>query len=223
VKALFPMQVIKFSGRTRLTVFIAALILIPWSHVKGTNDLFIENNSSGPGGIVTITVTSNNSEPFNAFQFDILFPSELVWDEGVARLTSRSVDHALSATLVAAGRLRLIAYSLTNSDFTGSSGSILELDFIAGVQPGSYPVTFEDATLSGAGGNILNSINVGTFTLLAPRASLSSNEIDFGRVPLLQEEYRTLTITNTGNLDLEISSISIFDDHFSFTESLPFF
>lgn len=216
------MQVIKFSGRNRLSAFIAILIFIPWSHANGTNDLFIENNSSGPGGLVTITVTANNSEPFNAFQFDILFPSELEWDEGVARLTSRSVDHTLSAILVAAGRLRVLAYSLTNSDFTGSSGSILELDFIAGVQPGSYPVTFENVTLSGVGGNILNSINAGTFTLFVPQATLSAHEIDYGRVPLLQEEFRTLTLTNTGNLDLTVSTLDVSDTRFSLSETLPF-
>jgi len=192
------------------------------SKVMGANEMVIPNSSSGPNATVTVHADANNSDPFNAFQFDLLFPSELAWIEGAVRLTSRATDHAVSATMISPGRLRVVAYSLSNSDFTDSSGSILEIDFISGTQPGTYPVSMENAALSGATGNILDTVIPGTFTLLAPRAALSSDEIDFGRVPLLREEFRTLTITNTGNLDLEISSINVFDERFSFSESFPF-
>lgn len=204
------------------TILSFILALLYSQLFYGTNVLVVQNSESSPKSSVTIFIGANNDTPFNALQFDLLFPSELKWVNDGVRVTSRANGHAVSASLIVSGRLRIIAWSALNSDFTGTTGNVVELDFISGEDPGTYPVTIENATLSGTDGNILSGVTNGTFILKAPQINLSSATVGWGRIPLLQEAFRTLTITNNGNLPLIVSELNFIDNRFSNTLTLPF-
>ncbi len=188
----------------------------------GTNVIYVQNAVSPPNSSVIIHVGVNNDSLFNAVQFDLLFPSELTWINDSVSLTVRADGHSVSSALIEPGRLRVVAWSSVNADFTGTSGDIVEIGFISGMDPGTYPVTIENATLSGTNSNILTGVTDGTFTLTAPKAKLSVGSIDWGRIPLLQEAYRTLAITNSGNLPLTITALDFADNRFSSSLTLPF-
>mgnify|MGYP000227011968 CR=1 FL=1 len=188
----------------------------------GSNILFVHNSESNPKSSVTIFIGTNNDTPFNALQFDLLFPPELKWKTDGVRVTARANGHSVSASLIESGKLRVVAWSATNENFTGTSGNIVEIDFISGINPGTFPVTIENAILSGTDGNILTSVINGTFMLKTTRASLSAMIIDWGRVPLLQETRQTLTIANSGNLPLVVGAFDFTDSRFSISKTLPF-
>ncbi|MDP4278785.1 MAG: choice-of-anchor D domain-containing protein, partial [Bacteroidota bacterium] len=70
--------------------------------------------------------------------------------------------------------------------------------------------------------NVLTSSTNGSITVLAPNIKVSTTGIDFGRVPLGTTAEQTVQITNEGNSDLTISSLTFNDAQFSTTEAIPF-
>jgi hypothetical protein len=206
-----------------IKLFLAVMltVIIP-GKTFGTNTLYVQDAAAGPGKSVTVSVGVNNSDTFSALQFDLVFPSVLTWTTDAVRLTSRAQGHSFSASLIEPGRLRIVAWSFANASFTGSSGAVVEIDFKTGDAPGGYPITLGNATLGGASGNILSGTTSGTFTLQSPSISLSSTLISWGRVPILSESFQTLTITNTGNLDLNVSKLDFADIRFTTPVTVPF-
>lgn len=77
-----------------------------------------------------VPVNVNNIEPFVGFQFDFEFPSFMQYLPGSGQLTTRSQNHALAVQSLTSTKIRVLAYSLTQSIFTGDTGAIVRLRFV---------------------------------------------------------------------------------------------
>jgi len=122
------------------------------------NYILAENGITAPGDTVTVKIDVDNYEPFVAFQFDLRFPERFNYIENSARLTDRAADHTLAVNLIEDGRLRAVAYSMTQAAFQGNSGPVLELDFAVseGTPTQFYQLTIDNAILGDSNGtNIL--------------------------------------------------------------------
>jgi len=176
-----------------------------------------------PNEEFTVEIEVNNAEPFVAFQVDIPLPENFSYVNGSAMLNaSRASGHLFSAGLQAGNVLRLIAYSTGNSAFTGNSGVVANFRLKSGKIPGDFPLLLQNVLLGGSQSqNILTGTQDGNITLVAPRISLSSGTLDFGRVALQSVAGLNLQISNTGNSELIINSLAFTGSQFSTSETMP--
>lgn len=174
----------------------------------------------GPNETALFSLCISNDGPFVGFQLDVNYPSVLTYVDGSAQLTSRAADQTLSASVVSPGVLRIIVYSVSLSAFKATSGAVLTLNFASGSAPGTYPISIQNATVAdSAEHNILTAAYGGLFTLNAPQLNISPQDINFGSVPLYQDATQTITLKNTGNIDLHISKMSMNQNIFLMNDS----
>ena len=96
------------------------------------------------GQMIYPSIDVQNTDEFVAFQVDVLFPPD--WElHGVNVL--RTQGHEFTYHEVERGRVRILAYSFTNSPFVGNRGELIRLRLLPH-QAGEYPIQLKDATLS---------------------------------------------------------------------------
>jgi hypothetical protein len=191
----------------KLFIIIGFLIASKFSfsaNIISTGDYELAANATG-----TINISIANDVSFSAFQFDLVIPEHFTLDETSVVLAGRENGHILSREILEGNILRVIAYSETEEAFTDSSGAVVQFALTAGNKPGNYPLTLQNVIIASGGVNIMDQVNSGTLTLRAPEITLTPESIDFGEVPLLQQESRNITIQNTGNSTLNISGLEI--------------
>lgn len=123
-------------------LFVTSLLFSQNNIMKVVSDT-VDVNSE-----ICISIDIINDDEFVGFQSDILFPSD--W-ELLDVYLFRDVDHQLSSHLVEDGLLRLISYSLTNSNFRGNEGSVIDIKLKTNDVDGKYPIKLKE--------NIIASIN----------------------------------------------------------------
>jgi len=132
------------------------------------NYILINPISISKGESKIIPIEIQNQESFVAFQFDLTYPSGLTPDINNIALTSRKQDHQLAISALTSTSLRIIAFSLSQKTFTGSSGPVLNIPFTAGatMTPGIYNLAFSNSVLSNVSSqNILHSTTDGVLTV----------------------------------------------------------
>ena len=96
------------------------------------NSVGISDFSITVGETKTISIELNNSEPFSAFQMDLMLPdgisiADVNGIKGIALDESRKdASHSLAFNEISGG-VRLVAYSLDNAVFSGNSGSLVKI------------------------------------------------------------------------------------------------
>ncbi len=103
---------------------------------------------SGLQDTVKIEVYADNYESFVAFQFDIEYPSiaDCILDS--VSLTTRAADHVLMVNQIASNKIRVFAYSLSQSEFSGNSGSIITIPLVIDAAGyGTLPLTISEAIM----------------------------------------------------------------------------
>jgi hypothetical protein len=200
-----------------LTSLVFAIVLLSAEMASATNTLTIVSGQTDVNTTATIAIEMENDDNVVAFQVDIPIPSQLSYISGTVVLNSdRIIDHMVSATLLPGSILRIMGYSLTNAPFAGNSGELVTFQLQAQALPGTYALNFSTAVLGdNLSNNILTSAQNGTIMVLGPDIYTSSSSVDFGRVPLLGAEDRTITLFNTGNTDLHIQQITSSNGFFS--------
>ena len=197
-------------------ILFASLVI--WNHVNAANTISTGNYELNANASGTIYISINNDVPFSAFQFDFLIPEHFTLDEGSIALAGRENGHQFSWEIINGNILRAIAYSDNETSFTGSSGAVVEFNLTAGTIPGTYPLTLQNVIIAGGGVNILDQIVSGNIILRAPQIYVTPSSIDFGDVPLLQQSSQSVTIQNTGNSALTISSLSVSHSDYSIND-----
>lgn len=190
---------------------LLSLILLPLLAMSN-NIMSIPAVQVGANQVATVNIEINNSDAFVGFQADIPLPGQFTFVAGSAQLDNlRSNGHVLSATLLPGNILRLIAYSFSNSFFTGSSGTVASFNLQAATVPGWYALYLNNAIIGDTTSvTILTSAINGSITLQAPDINLTSSSLNFGEIPLLQTQSKSLTIQNLGNQALSVTDI-LFD------------
>ncbi|MBZ0200300.1 MAG: choice-of-anchor D domain-containing protein, partial [Ignavibacteriaceae bacterium] len=190
-------------------------------NINAQNTMWVDTVSSGSNTTVEFKIYTANAQPFTAFQVDVQLPAALVFKSGTVVLNPvRQIDHVITATLLTNNKLRIIAYSASRTNFTGSSGSLASFTCTTKTTPGSYPLLLSNALLSNsANQNILTGTVDGLFILTAPDISINPSVIDFGSLPLGEISERNVTVTNNGNLPLNLTKLSSFLSEIKFTDS----
>ncbi len=199
------------------STFLFAFIFLSMQLVNATNTLTILGGQTNVNDTAFISVNMVNDSSIVAFQIDIPLFDQLTYIDNSALLnSSRMVDHVLDAKMLPGDTLRILGYSLSNTPFSGSTGTIVTFKFLTGTVPGNYPLVMVNPLIGDtSSSNVLTGSINGTETILGPNISLSVNSLNFGEVPLLDSADRLLTVNNIGNQDLIVQSITFDTTYFT--------
>ncbi len=140
------------------------------------NSISIRDANAVLHDTVTLKIDVDNHDTFVAFQADFEIPANLTLVPGSARLTNRRDDHSLTAVLISQRVIRLFAFSMSQSVFSGNSGTVVELDFLTGSAVGSFDLVMSNAVLAdAASNNILRDTQNGRLTIDNP-TTIEPNE-----------------------------------------------
>ncbi len=210
------MQAPNIRGILVKTLGILAVLLLWQLPLSAANTLQIHDAQGEAGDTITIDVEIINDDPFVAFQFDLPLPIQLTYVANSETLTDRSVDHEIVASIVNDDTLRVLAYSPTNTQFTGNSGNVAYFELVAGSVPGNYPLNMSNPIIGDSNStNILTNTINGILTILAPDIDLNKDSLDFDRTPLGNYTDRTFTLYNLGNQPLQVYDINFDSPYFS--------
>ena len=172
------------------------------------NELHVNNLSTRSGEDTVLTFRINNQEAFTGFQFDLTLPSPLTYTADSEELTGRASDHSVSANTIAGGKLRVVAYSSTQSAFSGSDGDVVKVGFHVDGIGGSYSLSLSNVIITNSSEeNIVSDSYNGTLTLAAGDIQ-SNTSINYGSVSIFDTATVNLTVQNVGNDTLRITSFT---------------
>jgi hypothetical protein len=86
-----------------------------------------------PGTSQRLAIQLSNSEEFTAFQAEITFPEGITPvktsnESYSVSLSSRKVDHTISANIISNGALKIAAFSMSNESLKDKSGDLFYID-----------------------------------------------------------------------------------------------
>lgn len=189
---------------------------------RADNVVTISSTEGAPGDEVTVSIGLQNTDAVSSLQISIPLDEELALVENSGQLGSRCGNHSLVVG-VKDGVLNVFVYSLSMADFTGNSGEVASFKLKLGNQPQTVTLTPSKTVLTNTSGTAVSSSCVnGTVTTRCAKAQYSMMEVDFGAVPIRSTYTRSVTVTNVGNADLNISALTFSDVNvFSSTTALP--
>jgi hypothetical protein len=202
---------------------VLILFVLSWQ-LHAANTLTIGTYQVLPNTEFAIQLVAENTNSFVAFQVDIPVPTGFNYVDGSAQLNaSRISGHALSVSLLEGNILRLIGYSVGNTAFIGNSGSLVSFSMKSGAIPATFTLAMNQLLLADSQSiNIITGSTNGSVTVLAPNISLSTTTLNYGRIPLGSSAVQTVQLTNTGNTNLVINSLTFNDPQFSTTDVAGF-
>jgi len=191
------------------------------AHSYAVNELRVNPSSGRSGYPIEITFSINNMESFVGFQFDLELPDVLTLIRDSVFLTSRKVDHIVSANMVSSNRLRVLAFSPTNKTFKDTIGNVLRILFFLKGTGGYYSLNIRNAIITDSTAtNIISASYSSYVNILSPDIHCNSS-IDFGEVSVLDTASVNLQVFNYGNDTLNITSIASNNPYFWNTTALP--
>ena len=138
-----------------------------------TNEIIIGNSSGNNYSEIEISVSLNNSQLINAFQFDIALPNNINYVTNSIITSNRFAGHTISASIINGTILRFLAYSANNSNFIGNSGEMFRFKLRPSTTPGIYPLNISNGIISNLTyGNVITNSTNGNLQVLI------SNEIN---------------------------------------------
>ena len=176
-------------------------LLFSLSAYAGSNVMKIHDVTADPGDVITVEFEVINDDPFNGLQLDIPLPTGFTYVPGSAQLNpARSNDHIIMTNVLSSGALRLIAFHMSNANFLGNDGIVATFQLETPNIPGIHTLNMTNATLSGAGGNILTGTIPGTVTLEGdiPQATLTMSFNGSGGASVNGTPYTTPVTVNQG-------------------------
>ena len=131
----------------RVTLFLGAFLLFAFTHVRAEDRIIIPALKITPGTTQQIAVQLINTEEYTAFEAEFYFPEGItpVKTSGgnySVTLSSRKVDHSVSANIPADGGLKVVVTSGGNRSLKGNSGDLLYID-IASASTFKGPATID--------------------------------------------------------------------------------
>ena len=186
------------------------------------NELHVENAEGVADSIVTVALRMNNMDEITGFQFDFNMPEQLEYVDGSFALSSRKTDHQMGASMK--GRtLHALAFSLSNSPFTGNDGVVatfkVKLNGRYGTSLGASKAMLT-ANIKGKLTDVLSDKYEGYINILSP-SIYATDEIDLGRTPITQVAKTSFRINNYGSAPLRIDRIVSSSEHLKVSAQLP--
>ena len=201
-------------------IILVVVVFISLSTIA-QNTFSISSESVEVDDNFTLDIDLANSIEVTAFQFDLSHNENAYELTSGSSLTNRAEDHILSVNTLDENTIRVLVYSASNGVISSGNGTVLSLTFNSKNEPGSYNSSISNIVLSNQNGESLsvNSTN-GNVTLLGPRYNLTTTVVNFGEIPVDSSPSQSVTVGNSGNEDLVISSYAI-DAPFSIAQTLP--
>lgn len=211
----------KIGNTTLRRIMLCLLSVVVFSTAWADSSVALSAASGEPGTEVEISMSLAGTDAVSGVQMTIPLPEYLSYVAGSAKLVESRIDgHRVTATETD-GELRVMVYSLTKKTLKGTSGSFLTFRLRLGTEPDRYLLT-PSVTLSGPSAtNIMCQVQGGGVTIIAPRLSVDTQEVDFGIVPIRSTYTRHVTISNTGTKAMLVSAVEFSDP--SLSVDLPTF
>ena len=201
---------------------LTVLLLCLGMGARADNIVSVSSAQGAPGEEVSVSISLANSDAVASLQVSIPLDENLTLVEESSQLGSRCGNHSLTVG-VNDGILQVFVYSITMAAITGNSGEVATFRLKLGNQPKTCSLTPSKTILTNSDGEaVSSSAEGGAVTCLCAKAELDMAEVDFGEVPIRSTYTKTISVTNTGNADLVINSMTFSDVNvFSTTTELP--
>ena len=154
-------------------IFLPIALLLP-SALYSQNVMIVHDTSGNANDTVVVSVEIQNIDPFAGFQFDIPLPDQISYVNGSAKLSDRAVDdHQIATSIVNDTTLRVLAFSINQSRFSGSSGIVCSFEVKLGTIPGDYSLSLVNAIIGDSvGTNVLTEVRDGKVSILLQTGGL---------------------------------------------------
>jgi len=132
---------------------------------------------------IPLSFKIRNTESFTAFQFDVLLPQGIDLIANSIALSQRATaNHSISYSLITPTKIRILAYSINQSLFSGDSGVVCSFKVKLSGNYGNYSVALENGIIgNGNNQNILTSTQNGT-VIVFPNSKVSGRVL-YNRIP----------------------------------------
>lgn len=189
-----------------------ALLLCVGLGARAGNTVSLSTAEGAPGEEVTVSIAMENTDAVSTLQVSIPLDESLTLVAGSGVLNAeRCTDHSLTVG-VKDGVLNVFVYSMTMAPISGTSGTVASFKLKLGDQPTTISLTPSKTALAGSAGQTLDATaTAGTVTTRCAKAQYSTMEVDFGAVPIRSTYEQTVTVTNVGNDDLQITALTLSD------------
>ncbi|MCK5906343.1 MAG: choice-of-anchor D domain-containing protein, partial [Flavobacteriales bacterium] len=169
------------------------------ANVYSVNEIHIGTGAGEIDKEVSIPVSINNMDEFSGFQFDVILPTGIEYVVGGIVESSRFNGHVVTASVIDGNKVRFIAYSSTNSSFTGIDGEVFSFKLKPKVSSGTYYLQIKEATISDSQNqnSISDSFN-GSIRIKAPNLSVSPSNVNFGDTPITETRDKVIRLNNYG-------------------------
>lgn len=187
--------------------------------LHATNTISLTSAEGKYNDEVQVDVSLENSDAITAVEITIPLDKNLTYVNASAAMNSaRSNGHLISAAEVD-NELRIYIYSLSLGTLKGNEGVLCSFKLKLKREPAVYTLT-PSVVLGDAAGNSLSAeVDSATVTILAPKLEIQTKDIDFGHIPIRSTYTRSVTLKNVGTVALSVSSITIDDEDFEFSET----
>ena len=186
------------------------------------NELHVENASGIADSTVTIPLRVNNMDAITGFQFEFDLPEQLQYVDGSFALSARKGDHQLVVTHNN-GKLRAIAYSMSNASFSGNDGEIATFDVRLsgryGCNLGASKAVLT-AIYKGQDMDVLSDKYEGYIDIQSPQL-YADESLDMGATPITEVAQGEVNVYNNGGAPLRIDRVVFNEEGFTVDESFP--
>jgi len=123
---------------------------------------------------IPLSFKIRNTESFTAFQFDVMLPQGIdLFANSIALDQRATASHSISYSLVTPTKIRILAYSINQSLFSGDSGVVCSFKVKLSGNYGNYTVAIENGIIGNVNNqNILTSTQNGT-VIVFPNSKIS--------------------------------------------------
>ena len=207
--------------------------------IYNTNRIVVESSADAQNKQTSdVKVSINGDEDITSFQFDLTADDPNVkFIASSASLLKSGTDHVISSNVLTDNSgnklLRVICYSPTNALLTQPVGDIVKFSIRPDklVNPGLYPIQISNTVLTNKDlTNVSSESSNGSINLITGRFSAnnvtgdeSKREfvLDLGEVYRNSFNEKTISVYNSGNKKMNISSLTSSDADMSVITSFP--
>ena len=208
--------------KTFYSAIVCLFLLFSIQNTIAQNTIVFDNKEVSTATSFDFDISLNNTDEVAAIQFDIIFNATVFELTSGHVLSSRaSNSHDLAVSNPSDGVIRVVIYSVTNTAIIGDSGTLLTLKLKSKTLPGTFNIGHAGLVVSSpTQSSVSTTINNGSLKVLGAILNISTTSISFGRVPIGNTPQRTITVSNSGNTNLELSGSNDISP-FSISESFP--
>ncbi len=189
----------------RLFILLLSSVVLTAFPTLAANVVSVGGGVGAPGEEVKISVSlATDAADVAAAEIRIPMPSGMTPVDGSCiKSGDRLASHSVSASLNGNDYV-IVIFNTSLSAIPVGDGEVLRFRVTLGENPGQFAL-IPRVKLSDAAGNAVAATAKGeNLTVAAPRLSLGSTAIDFGRIPIRNRHTQTVTATNTGTAELRI-------------------